>query len=385
VPSRVLARGRAACACAVLVAAVAGCTASGAANSTVTVSGKTLSVYLSDAPTDQPQVAKDVLNAERLAFQQAGSGVSGFTVRLVVVHRDSISAQAREVIQDTSAIAYLGEVAPHSSYASAGITNAVDLLQVSPTDTAVELTQSTPAVPGAPNIYYEALGTYGQTFARVVPTSALEAKAQVQEMHALGVTRLYVADDGGPYGAAIAAAIKSDAGGTITVTSSQSGADGVFYGSDSIAGAARFFEAAAAANPSAKLFGPSALDDPSLVSQLSGAVQNLYVSSPGFLSRDLTPAGSKFVSDFTAAYGHAPAPQAIFGYEAMAAVIAVLRQAGPQANNRTTVVRDFQSLKNRQSVLGSYSIDGNGDTSLTSFVFSRLARGSLVPFAQVAG
>jgi branched-chain amino acid transport system substrate-binding protein len=385
VPSRVLARGRAVCAWAVIAAGIAGCTSNGTANSSVTVSGKTLTVYLSNAPTDQPRVAQDVLNAERLAFQQAGSNVNGYTVRLVTLHGNSISAQARKAIQDTTAIAYLGEVVPHSSYASLGITNALDVLQVSPTDTAMELTHATPAVPGAPDMYYEALGTYGRTFARVVPTSALEAKAQVQEMKALGVTKLYVADDGGPYGAAMAGAIKSDAGGTITVTSSQAGADGVFYGTASLGSAARYFDSAVAANPSVKLFGPSALDDPSFAGQLSGAVRNLYISAPGFLTRDLTPAGAKFVSDFTAAYGRAPAGQAIFGYEAMAAVMAVLRQAGSQANNRSVVVRDFESLKNRQSVLGTYSMDGNGDTNLGSFVFSRLERGSLIPFAQVQG
>jgi branched-chain amino acid transport system substrate-binding protein len=385
VPIRVLARGRAACACALLAAGIAGCTANGAGNSTVTVSGKTLTIYLSNASTGEPQVAQDVLNAERLAFSAPNNSVPGYTVRLVDVHGRSISAQARQVIQDTSAIAYIGEVVPHSSSASLGITNALDVLQVSPTDNAVELTQATPAVLGAPGIYYEALGTYGRTFARLVPTSALEAKAQVQEMQALGVTKLYVADDGGPYGAAIAAAIKRDVGAAITVTSSQAGADGVFYGGSSIASAARFFASAAAANPSAKLFGPSALDDPSLTAQLAGTVRNLYISAPGFLKASLTSAGSNFVSAFTAAYGHAPAVQAIFGYEAMAAVLAVLREAGSQANNRSVVVRDFQLLKNRQSVLGTYSMDGNGDTSLTSFVFSRLEHGSLVPFAQVEG
>jgi branched-chain amino acid transport system substrate-binding protein len=209
----------------------------------------------------------------------------------------------------------------------------------------------------------------------------------VLEMQALGVTKLYVADDGGPYGAAVANAVKHDVGGPITVVSAQAAADGVFYGAGSPARAAQFFDAAAASNPSAKLFGPSALDDPTFATQLSPTVRNLYLSAPGFLGPDLTPAGSKFVSDFTAAYGHAPVPQAIFGYEAMAAVRAVLQEAGSGANNRSIVVHDFQFLKNRQSVLGTYSMDGNGDTSIAPFVFSHLQRGKLVPdkFVQAPG
>jgi branched-chain amino acid transport system substrate-binding protein len=384
VPSRVLAHGRAACAWALLAVAVAGCTQNGAGNSTVTVSGKTLTIYLSAAPTSQPQIVQDVLDAERLAFGQSPATAGGYALRTDVLH-GKISDQARTAIQDTSAIAYLGEVIPHSSYASLGITNAVDLLQVSPTDTALELTQATPAVPGAPDIYYQSLSTYGRTFARVVPTSGDEAKAQVKEMQALGVTKLYVADDGSPYGAAIANALRHDAGGTITVVGGQADADGVFYGSASPGAAARFFERAVASNPSVKLFGPSALSDPGFAAGLPTAVRNLYISAPGFLNADLTPGGSTFVSQFMTAYHRAPLPQAIFGYEAMSALLAVLREAGAQANNRSTVVHDFLSIKNRQSALGTYSMNSDGDTSIAPFVFSRLQRGKLVPFASVQG
>jgi branched-chain amino acid transport system substrate-binding protein len=383
VSSRVLARGRAACACALFAVAIAGCTSSGSGGSAVTVSGKTLTIYLSDAPTSQPQVARDVLAAEQLAFKQGQPSVGGFTVQTRVVSA-KISDQARTAIQDKTAIAYLGEVVPHSSYASLGITNAADLLQVSPTDTALELTQASPVVPGSPDTYYESKSTYHQTFARVVPNSAHEAKAQVQEMRALGVRKLYVTDDGGPYGAAIANVVKQDAAGTFTVVSSLGGADGAFFGGSSPAAAARFFQRAAAANPQIKLFASSALADPTIAAQLSGT-GHLYLSAPGFLKSELTSAGRQFVSQFTTTYGRAPVAQAIFGYEAMSAVLAVLHKAGTAANNRSTVVSDFLSLKNRESVLGTYSMNSNGDTSIAPFVFSRVQQGKLVPFAQVQG
>jgi branched-chain amino acid transport system substrate-binding protein len=383
VQRRALARGRAACLWALMVAGIAGCTSTGSGNSTVTVSGKTLTIYVSAAPTNQPTVAADVLAAEQLAFSPASVG--GFSLQLKVVKDQKISDQARTVIQDKSAIAYLGEVVPHSSYASLGITNADDILQVSPTDTALELTQSTPAIPGAPDMYYQSLSTYGQTFARVVPTSGKEAKAQVQEMEALGVRKLYVGDDGGPYGVAMAYALKRDLGGKINLAGSQADADGIFYASNSPASATRFFDKASAANPSVQLFAPSALSDPSFASGLSATVRHMYVSAPGFLAQDLPPAGGNFVSQFKTKYGHAPDPQAIFGYEAMSAVLAVLREAGSQAGNRTTVVHDFLALKNRQSALGTYSMNSSGDTSIAPFVFSRLQRGQLVPFAQVQG
>lgn len=392
--STVLARGRALCVCALAAATVAGCTRASSAN--VTVAGKTLTIYASaPAQTSAPEVSRDVLDAEQLALQQAGAQVGGYTIRLVTLDGSKISDNARAAIQDKSAIAYLGEIPPHGSAASVGITNALDLLQVSPTDTGLELTLSTPAVPIAPSGYYESLSTYGRTFARVVPNTLKEARAQVQEMQALGVRKLYVTDDGGPYGAAIALAVKQAAAKTMSVVQgpasadkfTASGADALFLGANSNAAAASLLRGVATSDPSAMLFAPSALDNSSFAGEFGTTRAKLYVSAPGFLSADLTPAARTYESAFIAAYHHPPAVQAIFGYEAMAAVLSVLKQAGAAANSRSTIVRDFFLIKNRQSALGTYSIDANGDTTLAPFVFSRLTNGTLVPdkFVQVLG
>ena len=94
-------------------------------------------------------------------------------------------------------------------------------------------------------------------------------------------------------------------------------------------------------------------------------------------------AKQQFLSPFHATYGHVPAPGAIFGYEAMSAILSVLREAGSQANNRKTVVRDFFAIKNRPSVVGTYSINSQGDTSISPFIVSRLVSGTLVPYKFV--
>ena len=205
------------CAFAALTAGVGSC--SSTANSSVTASGTQLTIYVA-APAGNP-ASPDILDAEHLAFQQfqqqTGGKFGTFTVKLTTADASKISDNARTAIEDSSAIAYLGELTPGASEDSVGITNSQDLLQVSPADTALELTRSTAAVPGAPKDYYESEGTYGYTFARVVPNSAQEARAQIAEMSTLGVRKLYVTDDGSAYGAAIALAVKQDAGNTISV------------------------------------------------------------------------------------------------------------------------------------------------------------------------
>src|ERR1700689_5313038 len=142
---------RAALVCAVLGSlGVAGCSTS--TNSAVTVSGTTLDVYASQPPGGAGgQAAADVLDAEQLALQQIGAKLAGtnYTVKLIPLHGKELSDNARTAIENTKAIAYLGEIEPGTSQASVPINNELGLLEVSPTDTAVYLTQKTPAVSNA--------------------------------------------------------------------------------------------------------------------------------------------------------------------------------------------------------------------------------------------
>jgi hypothetical protein len=399
-----LAQSRAIGACAVagLVLGIAGCSTTGSSSS-VSVSGKTLTIYASapGSSADSAQ-AQDVLDAEKLAWQQAGGKVGSFTLEFVPLASSKVTDNARSAIENSNTIAYLGEFDPGTSGPSITITNYSDVLQVSPGDTALEYTQATRAVPDSPQKYYtEAYSAYGYTYAQVVPNTALEAKAQVEEMQALHVKSLYVTNDGSDYGSAIALAVAGAAQGAspaLAVTQGPasaakvqaSGADAVFDGASSSSAAAGLFNAIAATSPKAKLFGPSALDTGAFASALSsGARPNAYISAPGFLPKDLSPAGQIFVSDFKAAYGHQPALGAIFGYEAMSALISVLQGAGSQANDRGTVVRDFRTMiKNRSSVIGTYSMV-NGSPNIGPFVFNRYdaAAAKLVPvkFVSVQG
>jgi branched-chain amino acid transport system substrate-binding protein len=387
-PARVRARVLALVVGVAALTGVAGCAAA-TGGTAVTATGRTLTIYSAvPAAVASDPVVRDVADAEQLAFTQKANEVTSYKLSFQRLAGSKLSDNARRAIANKSAIAYIGEIVPGNSADSLGITNAQDLLQVAPTDTAVELTQPNPAVPGSPSRYYESLKTYGRTFARVVPTTALEAKAQVQEMRSLGVKRVFLADDGSHYGKAIAALVKGDAPASgVTIAPSQSGADAIFYGGSDQAAAARVFTRATGSNPSLKLFGPSALAGSTLTSQVSSGKPNLYVSVPGFLPKTLPSAAQSFVSAFRAAYGRAPLPQAIFGYEAVASVIDVLKQAGGAANNRSSVVHDYFAIKNRSSVLGTYSINVNGDTNLGPFAFERLQAGALAPFkfVQVQG
>jgi branched-chain amino acid transport system substrate-binding protein len=385
VGSSLLARSRALAGCACVALAVAGCAA--AASNSPIVTGRTLTIYMSTPPSlaADPQ-ATDVLYAERLAFTQHRGDVTAYRVRLGFLNHNLVSENARQAITDTSVIAYVGEVPPGASAASLGITNAQDVLQVSATDTAAELTQKTPAVPGAPQRYYESLSTYGRTFARVVPNTFLEARALVTQMQSAGLHTVYIAGDGSEYGRTLGLSVRNAAASAgISIASSATGAGGVLFAGSAQAQATQAFNQAAAASPRVKLYAPSALDDDAFLRLLSPAAQaNLNVSAAGLLPKQLLVADPSFVTSFRATYHHAPAAEAIFGYEAMSAVLRVLQQAGASATNRATVVHGFFAIKNQSSPLGTYSINANGDTSIGPFVIERAKASRLVPFKAIS-
>jgi branched-chain amino acid transport system substrate-binding protein len=381
-------------------------TACGAtAGSTSTISGTKLTIY-SSLPLQGPQsaTANDVLDAERLALQQQGGKVGKYTIDLVSLDNATsagwsaklIADNARTAIQKTDAVAYIGELDPNASAQSVPITNADQLLQVTPDDTAIGLTQATPAVPSSPDTYYQSLSTNGRTFGRVVPNDNRQAKAQLEVMKSLGVSKLYIAEDGTAYGDAIAVAVAQDASANeITALPLQvasaaaaqriatSGADAVFYGGVAGTPAAQFLDAAIAADPSLKLFGPGALYSSAFVSTLGPAAQHaVYLSEPGLTSSELTPAGHAFVAAFEATYHRAPLTQAIFGYAAMEAVLDALKRS-KAPGNRADNVAAFFATKQAGSALGTYSIDKNGDTSLAPYIFGRVKAGSLVVFKSL--
>jgi ABC-type branched-subunit amino acid transport system substrate-binding protein len=366
-------------ACVVAALAVAGCSQTSASTkANLTVNGGTLSIVVSVPPdlTADP-AAQDVVHAEQLAFAADQSKVKDFKLVLLRGNARTVSDSARAAIQTDSAIAYIGEIAPGDSDQTVGITNALDLLQISPTDTAAELTEKT----SASEDLYQSWSVFGRTFARLSPNSVQEAKAQVAEMKSLRLRSVYVTSDGTDYGNTIAAAVRVDAKGAgIALSTGMSGSGAIFYGVESPAAGAEFFTHAASVAPKAKLFGPSSLNSGLFTSALSSSVHNLYVTVPGFMPSQLDPAGKAFDSAFAAKYGHKPNVEAVFGYAAMASLLAVLHGAGEGANNRTTVVHDFLRQSQSQSVLGAFKIDSTGNSSVDAFVIARLSGGALVPF-----
>jgi branched-chain amino acid transport system substrate-binding protein len=332
-----------------------------------------------------------IVNAEKLALSQAGGKVGPFTVKYVSLDDSRASSgrwdpgavltNARRAVEDRSAIAYIGEADSGASAIAIPVLNSAGLLTVSPASTYPGLTTTEAADKGEPEKYYP---SGSRTFARVVPADDRQAHVQVRLQQEAGCSKLFVVSDRDVYGRGIASAVAHDASdrgldvvGEIPLLNNQkdfgdvgkrvleSGADCVFTGVSLTIHTPGLFAALHEAVPAVRLFGPDALDDTGFTSGLAASVRRQLTLTS--LAPKPTGRARLFTRAYRKRYGLAPEPYAIYGYEAMKAVLRSLRNAGNRANRRAVVLREFFALRDRNSVLGRYSISADGDTSLDSY------------------
>jgi branched-chain amino acid transport system substrate-binding protein len=159
----------------------------------------------------------------------------------------------------------------------------------------------------------------------------------------------------------------------------ETNADCLFVAGAPSAGALALFDAAHAALPRMKLFGSAGLAEASFARRIPLSAQPLTFLTRPTLPPSMYPkAGQSFIRTYRKAYGSAPDPYAIYGYEAMQDALQAIRNAGDRADHDQAVIDGFFQIKNRDSALGTYSIDERGDTTLSDYGGYGVRAGRLV-------
>jgi branched-chain amino acid transport system substrate-binding protein len=306
-----------------------------------------------------------------------------------------VSANARKAIQDDTAIAYIGEANSGATVVSLPITNEAGLLQISPSSTYVGLTRSEGAEPGEPDKYYPS----GQrTFGRVMPPDNVDAQAQVAYQKELGCQRLYVLNDKETYGKGVADLVAASApklgiqvlgndGLDIKAANyravaqriKSAGADCMFYGATPAGSAALVWKDVNVANPDMKLFGPAGMADTEFTGEIPESAQRMtHITNPTIDPKLYPASGQAFFKAYAKRFGQEPESYAIYGYEAAKLALTAVERAGEKGNDRQAVVDAFFKIENRDSVFGRYSIDPNGDTTLSTYGANIVKDGKLV-------
>ena len=369
--------------------------------------GRTSLTIYSSLPLqgDSRPQSTDVVNGEKLALEEQGGKVGKFTIKYVSTDDATAaagkwdpgqtSADARKAAQDASTIVYLGEFNSGASAISIPILNEANILQISPSNTYVGLTRSEGADKGEPDKYYP---SGKRTFGRVVPADHIQAAAQVTYQKDQGCKKTYILNDKEVYGKGIAVQVENIAKAqglaiagndgidtkaanfrSLAQKIKTSGADCMFFGGITQNKGVQVFKDVAAANPTMKLFGPDGVAESAFSTKLGSAVEkNTYITNPTLDPKLYPPAAQDFFAKFKQKFGNDPQPYAIYGYEAMKVALLAIQNAGDKGNDRQAVIDAFFKIKDRDSVLGKYSIDENGDTTLSDYGADRVEGGKLV-------
>jgi branched-chain amino acid transport system substrate-binding protein len=340
------------------------------------VNGETVTAYVS-LPLRGPEAlaGEGAANGVKLALGRAGGRVGGLRVRAIYLDdtrggRWSLArsgANARRASEDSAAIGYIGDLDSGATRASLPITNQAGMVQISPGSTAIDLTRL-PPVGGAGPDRYRPSGD--QTFARVVPDDDVQARAAALWAMRVGAKRVASLSDGSDVGRGMALEFRQAASVLGLGVGGPADADLVYYG-----GTAEGLAAALRDAGRVPVIGSEALLGPAVERPAAGIAGRIQVTS-SFLAPSLLPAkGQGFVRAYRKRFRRPPDPAASYGYEAMSLLLDAIRRAGDGGDDRGAVVDEVLSTTDRHSVLGSYSIDGNGDTTLDTVSGYRVSDG----------
>ncbi len=388
---------------AAIALAAVGCSSSGSGSSKSSSSASganTIDIY-SSLPLQGASTAQTdpMVNGIKLALDEAGGKAGQWTVNYQSLDDSTAAAgkwdpgqtaaNARKVATDPKAVYYIGEFNSGASEVSIPILNQGGIPQVSPANTYVGLTTSLPgSAPGEPQKYYP---TGTRTFLRIVPIDSIQAASDLIAMKEAGCTKVAVANDKEAYGAGLATLLELEKGFYgVTITSNTGidptspnfrsyastiqgqGADCFFFAGIVSNGAVQITKDVHSAIPTAKVFGGDGVCTDSYTSAAKGGVPaSLYpLIECTVATQDLAayPGGKTFLAAYKAKYGTSnPDPYAIYGYEVMKLGLDTIKSLGAQGNSKSAVLKALFATTARQSVLGVYGFDKNGDTTLKSY------------------
>jgi branched-chain amino acid transport system substrate-binding protein len=348
-------------------------------------SAQTVTVYSSLPLSGAARVqTKAVNDGARQALQEAGGMAGGSAVKFVTLndatnHAGSwtpqrVAANARRAAKDATAVALIGSFNSGASAISIPITNEAGLPSISPSTTAIGLTTGGPGtIPGEPAKYYP---TDARTFFRIMPNDKVQADALATAMRDRGCKTVTAVHDGEVYGKGVGTLMRRSAarlGIKVAHTKRISkktrrfgslGADCVAYTGITANGAVRLFRAAPR---KAQLFASDGVAESGFTGRLPSSVAKRMTIAVSTLAPSAYPGG--------AIIGKSD-PYKIYGYEAMKLVLDGLTAAGP---TRAALLGYLQTgVQNRASVLGTYSLDANGDTTLRTYGLYGVSKKALV-------
>jgi branched-chain amino acid transport system substrate-binding protein len=336
--------------------------------------------------------AQSIASAIRMAVDESNQRVGGLTIAYEAWDdaspmrggwdADREFANAQRAANNPSVVAYVGPYNSGAARVAIPILNRADVVVISPSNTYPGLTKANFG-PLEPEIYYP---TGRRNYARVVATDDLQGVAGARWARELGAQRVYVLDDGDRYGGWLAAAFHQEAHrlnlqvypsawpDTIDPRTDDyrelaqriraSGPDLVYFGGTYLNNAARLWQDLRDAfGPGVKLMGPDGLYEQAFLDAAGTAARETYLTINGRPIEQYEGRAREWLQRYRTRFGADPDPWAIYGYESANVVLDAIARVGQP--NRAAIRDAVMATRDYDGVLGRWSLDANGDTTLT--------------------
>jgi branched-chain amino acid transport system substrate-binding protein len=333
-----------------------------------------------------------IVNAMKMALDEASNRVGGATI----VYEDMDDAtpargawdagkeaeNANKAVSDADVMVYVGTFNSGAAKVSIPILNQANLVMISPANTYPGLTKPGKGEPNEPDIYYP---NGVRNYSRVVPADDLQGAVAANWSKQLGATKVYILDDTELYGHGIALVFAETAtkvglgvvGGPEGIDSKASdyralatkirgsGADLIYYGGITQNNAGKLFkDLRSVIGPDIKLMGPDGIYEQAFLDDAGDAAEGVYITFGGVPPTKLAGKGAEWYSSYRSKFNAEPEAYAAYGYESMKVALEAIQRAGRK--DRAAIRDAVFATRDYDGVLGKWSFDRNGDTSLTT-------------------
>lgn len=346
-----------------------------------------------------------MVNGIKMAIEEAGGKVNDFTI--AYEDWDDASpergqwdpaieaANAQKAVKDPDIMAYVGTYNSGAAKISMPILNKALLAMVSPANTYPGLTKPGMGEANEPQVYRPS----GKiNYFRVVPADDIQGDVAAHFAKEIGIKKVFVIDDRELYGKGVADVFKRVAGKlgievvgyegidpkaanfrSLVTKVKGTGADMVYFGGTTQSGAGQVAKDLVAGGAKVKFMSPDGTREQAFIEAAGkDALEGrAYVTFGGLPPNELKGRGREFYETYKKKFNAEPEAYAVYGYEAGRVVLEGIKRAGKK--DRAAITAAITGLRDFDGVLGKWSFDQNGDTSLKVMMVETIKDGKFTP------
>jgi branched-chain amino acid transport system substrate-binding protein len=367
--------------------------------------GQTVKI-VSDLPLQGANRAQTttMVNAIEMAIEERGGKAGSATIEYESL--DDATAQAGQwdeakcaenaqtAAQDEEIVGWIGPFNSGCAAVEIPILNEAGLGMISPANTYIGLTKPG-GEPDEPEKYYP---TGERNYTRVIVADDEQGQAGALLMEEEGVESVYILDDKETYGKGLADQTQKSAEELGIQVVGREGIDGsaanyrslmnkiarvdpdaIYFGGIIENNAGQLIKdkvGAGMSNDDVLFIGPDGIFVDTFISQAGNAAEGAYITFGGLPESELTAKGQQFVQDYESQHDDAVQPYTAYAYEAANVMLDAIEKASKEGEvTREAVLQQIFATEDFNGVLGTWSFDEDGDTSLTELSVQQVENG----------